>query len=400
MADKKIKRRDLKILWSSNSFWAYSGYSVFSHDLITRLHKDGWPVACSDFFGLDGNPIELDGIKHYPKMDDPFGSDALFLHGQDFQANVHMTMQDVWTLNPQFLQQIKCFIPYAPVDKFPVPQPVLDRLKYAYKIITFSKFGEESIMKSGFTSTMIYEGTDVNVFKPMDKQACRKELNLPEGFCFGLIAANKENPPRKGFQEMMDAFKIFYETHKDAYMYFHTQQVAPGNFPIIEYARYLGYADRIFFLNQYKATHNSNSELVAKELNAFDVDFHASQTEGFGLGIIESQAVGTPVIVNRCQSMPELVVENKTGWICETGTPRWTSDGSYVYPADVKSLVEQMEKAYKALHEPNTIAKDAREHVVKNFNIDTIFKEKWLPFFEDLQDEMLPVQIDNVEKKV
>jgi glycosyltransferase involved in cell wall biosynthesis len=294
---------------------------------------------------------------------------------------------------------MKYFIPYTPIDKFPVPQLVLDRLRYAYKILTFSKFGQDSLMKAGFTSQMIYEGTDTNIFKPMDKMQCRKDLGLnPNDFIFGSIAANKENPPRKGFQEMLDAFKLFYANHPDGAMYFHTQQLAPGNFPIIEYARYLGFANRIFFLQQYKATHNANSELVAKELNAFDIDLHASQTEGFGLGVVESQSCSTPVIVNRCQSMPELVVENKTGWICETGQPRWSTDNGYVYPADVKSLHEKMEIAYKVLHENNTVGNDARSHVLKNFSIDKIYEEQWIPFFEELQNEILPI-IDNSVKK-
>ena len=92
------KRRDLKTIWNSNAFWSFSGYGIFSHDLVTRLHKDGWPIACSDFYGLQGNPITVDGILHYPGMDDAFGSDALLMHGRDFGANLFMTMQDVWTL--------------------------------------------------------------------------------------------------------------------------------------------------------------------------------------------------------------------------------------------------------------------------------------------------------------
>lgn len=396
----KIKRRDLRIIWNSNAPWSFSGYGVFTRDLLTRLKDDGWPVACVAFFGLEGNAITLDGIKYYPKISDPFGSDALLLHGQDFKANVFMSMQDVWTLDPNFLRQMPCYIPYTPIDKYPVSPMVLDRLRLAYKILTFSKFGEESLLKSSFTSKMIYEGTDVNVFKPMDKAACRTELNLPpDAFIFGSIAANKENPPRKGFQEMLDAFKLFYENHKDAYLYFHTQQTAPGNFPIIEYAKYLEFADRILFLNQYKATHSADSNLVAKELNAFDINFHPSRTEGFGLGIIESQACGIPVIINRCHSMPELVIEGKTGEICETDKPMWTSDGGYVYPADVKSLHEKMETLYDKLHNPNTIAKDARDFVVNNFNIDTIVKNQWIPFFEQLQEELLPI-IDKKEEKV
>jgi glycosyltransferase involved in cell wall biosynthesis len=398
--DDKIKRRDLRIAWNSNAFWSQSGYGVFSRDLVTRLHKDGWPIACIDFYGHEGNAITVDGILHYGKMGDPFGSDALLHHGKDFGANVFMSMQDVWTLDPNFLQQMPVWIPYTPVDKYPLPGQILERLRYAYKILTFSKFGYESLLKQGYTSTLIYEGTDTNIFKPLDKSLTRKELGLPEdGFIFGSIAANKENPPRKGFQEMLDAFKLFYDNHKDAYLYFHTQQTAPGNFPILEYARYLGFGEHTYFLDQYKATYKADSTMVCKELNTFDVNLHPSQTEGFGLGIIESQSCGIPVIINRCHSMPELVVDNKTGWIAEPEKGRWTSENSYVFPVDVKSLYDKMELAYKTLHETNTIAKDARENIVNNFNIDTIFEKQWIPFFEDLQEGLLP-KVDTITEKV
>lgn len=389
-----MKKRELKFTWMSNSHWSQSGYGVFTRDLLFRLRDDGWNFAEIGFFGLQGNPTKVDDILVYPAMADPFGSDALSMHSIDFGAHVAFTMQDVWTLNPEFISRIQHWIPYVPIDKDPVPPLVLDRLKYAYKIISFSQFGQKALERAGFTSTLIVEGTDPDIFKPLNKEECRKEIGLPQdAFVFGSIAANKENPPRKGFQEMLDAFKLFYDNHKDGALFFHTQQTAPGNFPIDVYARHLGIGDRVFFQNQYKATFRSDSNQIAKELNCFDVNFHASQTEGFGLGIIESQACGVPVIVNNCQSMPELVIDGVTGEICETGAPRWTSDNGYVYPADVKSLHEKMETIYKKLHEKNTIAKDARDYVVKNYNINTIFKEKWVPYFEELQDEILTLPV-------
>ena len=271
-----MKRRDLKFTWNSNSHFSQSGYGVFTRDLLFRLRDDGWKFAELAFFGLQGNSAVIDGITVYPAMGDPFGSDALLYHTADFGAHVAFTMQDIWPLNPEHLSKIQHWIPYVPIDKDPVPSLVLEKLRYAYKIITFSQFGQKAIEKAGFTSTLIPEGTDTNIFKPMDKTECRKEVGLPEGdFIFGSIAANKENPPRKGFQEMLEAFKLFYENHKEGMMFFHTQQVAPGNFPIADYARYLGLGGRVFFQDQYKATYRSDSNQIAKELNCFDVNLHA-----------------------------------------------------------------------------------------------------------------------------
>ena len=61
MADK-VKRRDMRILWAANAPFANSGYSVFTRDLLFRLLKDGWQVACSGVgAGVDSYPVMVNG---------------------------------------------------------------------------------------------------------------------------------------------------------------------------------------------------------------------------------------------------------------------------------------------------------------------------------------------------
>lgn len=390
------QRRDLRILWSSNSPWSFSGYGAFSGQLVSRLHKDGWPIAVNCFYGLEGNPIEMDGIRYYPKMADPYGSDAIIAHGLHWKANVIITMQDVPTLIPEYLQKTKVWIPYMPVDKEPTPSPVLERIKFAYKIITFSKFGQETLQKSGYSSTMIHEGTDPDIFKPLDTQECRKELGLPaDAFLFGMIAANKENPPRKGFQEAMEAFKMFLEKHPEAGILFHVQQPAPGGFPIKAFGEKLGILSRLYFMDDYKAIWHSPSTEINKEYNALDILLHPSKTEGFGLCIIEAQAAGIPVLIQGCQSQPELIIDGVTGETAKTLNTQFTNDLSFINNADPKSIYDCMEKLYRRLKsEPEKIAKKCRDHIINNFNINTQVKELWIPLLCDLQDELLPIQAE------
>lgn len=397
------KRRDLKILWQSNSPSANSGYSVFSRDLLFRLLKDGWNVECSSMgAGVDAYPIFLYGedliddrfkglkLKVYPKMHEPYGSDSLVFHGIESKAHVIFTMQDVWPLQPAELSKLRTWISYAPIDKYPVPNNVIEKLRYAYKIITFSEFGQKALEERGFTSTLILEGTDTEIFKPMNKVAMRKKYGLPEDiFLFGMIGANKENPPRKGYQEAIEAFKLFCDKHAEARIFFHTQQVTPMGFPIKDLSRVLGIADKFFFLDDYRGSFNSRSHDIAEEINMFDVLLHPSQTEGFGLLPIEAMSCGVPVIVNNTTSMPEAVIPGKTGEIAETDRHRFTPDATWVWTADVQSVYECMERLYTKLHQENTIAKDCRDHILEKYNIDKQFKEKWLPLFEELQEEIL-----------
>ena len=402
------KRRDLKFLWMSKSPHPNSGYAVETRDLMYRFLQDGWPCGVIGQFGVQGYNVHLHGedliderfkglsLKVYPQIGDAYGSDAMLPHAQNFGAKVVFVMLDLFSIGTQYLDQMTKagvnFIPYLPIDQEPINPMILNNLRYAYKIITFSKFGQKALEKEGFASKLILEGIDPEIFKPMDKKKLRDKYKFPQdAFLFGMVAANKENIPRKSFQEVLEAFAKFHQNHANAAIFFHTQQVAPGGFPILDYARYLGVAHRCYFPQQYHASFGSDSKIIAEEINCFDVYMNPSMTEGFGLGMVESQACGVPPIGNRCHSMPELVVEGKTGWICETGKSWWRNLMGYVFAPNVDSLVEKMEEAYVALtnDKKGEIATAARQNVIDNYHIDTLVKNEWLPFLEELQVELL-----------
>ena len=395
----------MRFIWSSNGPSTNSGYGTYTRDILFRMRRDGWEVACNAFWGIQGYPVYMYGqdliddrfkevkMKVYPQMADAWGADGMLMHGKDWKADVTFCMQDVWPLDLGILQQLPKFIPYCPVDKSPVPPMVAEKLKFAYKILSFSEFGRRELEKAGFFSTLILEGTDTEIFKPMDRQVCRRDLKIPENlFIFGMVAANKENPPRKGFQEALQAFKLFQDKHPEAALMIHTQQPGPGGFPIKEFANEIGVnMSQLFFMEPYKAVFGSDSHVIAQEMNAMDILLHPSQTEGFGLTVIEAAGCGIPAIVSNNTSQPEMIIEGVTGEIAKTNGKRYTNDLSWVEPADVDSLYSKMEVLYEKLKkDPIKIANACREHIVKNYNIDTQYTELWEPFLTSLQNKILP----------
>ena len=400
------KPNKIKYTWLSNAPNTNSGYAVFTRDLLFRLLKRGYDFSCIGFFGVDGYHTWMHGedllddrfkgtkLKVYPKMAEPYGGDALVEHSRHNGIQVAFTMLDLFSLAPQYLENLTKlgikFIPYLPIDQEPVVPSILNNLRYAHKIITFSKFGQLALEKEGFASHMIYEGIDTSIFKPMDKNKMRSKFGIPQdGFVFGMVAANKENPPRKAFQQVLEAFKKFNDEHPNSYLFFHNQQQSPTMFPIADYARYLKVTDKIMFMNSYAATFASDSHVIAELINSFDVYLNPSMTEGFGMGMIESQACGVPPIGNRCHSMPELVKEGKTGFICETDKGFWRNLNGYVYPPNVDSLYQKMEEAYKAVKKSRKkIATAARKNVLDNYNIDTLVESQWMPFLSELEKEL------------
>lgn len=400
MTKKKNKRRDLRIIWMSNSPHVYSGYGVFTKELLKRIHDDGWTVACVGFSGISGGIIEdYDGYRIYPQMAEPYGTDALVNHGRDFKAHVHFTMQDTPTLNANLLQHVKTWIPYMPVHYSPPSPFVLDKIKHAYKIITFSEYGKQGLASKGFSSTMIKEGINTSTFRPLDKEMIRKRLGIKDGtFLFGMVGANKEIPARKGFQEALDAYKLFIDNHPNERvgLYIHTLSPPIGKFPIMDYAKQIGVHDRVIVPDNYSALYKSPPDVIAQMMNAFDVLLQPSRTEGFGLPIVEAQSCGVPAIATDFSAMPELIVDGKTGLKVKVNRLELANQWGYHAVPNTQDLHKQMEKMYTMLKKDKKgkIAKACRNHVLKNFDIDQIFEDEWVPYLESLQEELLGPLVD------
>ena len=401
------KRRDLRILWNSNGPHTGSGYAVFQKDLLSRLSADGWITDQIAFWGVLGAPLTYtdppfdkgNSIKLYHKMADDYGSDAMYHHAKKFKYDVVFSFMDIPMINPQYLdmmvrEQMK-WIPYMPVDRDPVPPAVLDRLRYAYKIITYSQWGHDMLEKEGYTSKLILEGTDTSINKPADKVEARKKLGFlnkipQDAFIWGMIAANKENPPRKGYQEALEAFKIFESSHPDAYLFIHTQQISPGAFPIVEYARHIGVDRKLIIWDQHSASFYDTTEDIVTMYNALDAYLAPSQTEGFALTPVEAMSCGKPVVVTDCTAMSELIEDGKTGYKAKIKHKWFTNQLAYQFIADSEDVAKKMELVYDDLKkDERKVAKACRQHVLKKYNIDTLVKDQWIPYLLSLQDEIL-----------
>ena len=379
--------KKLRILLNSNSPWATSGYSGQVAELLPLIAKEGYPTAMVDFFGLEGGKLMIDGVLHYPKINHVYGSDAIVLHAQDFKADVVFTLQDVWVLHPQDLQQVTRFIPITPIDHDPVPNAVFEKLKYAYRIVTYSRFGQKELQRKGLISTYIPHTVNTEVFKPMDKAERKKASGIPENaFLLGMVAANKDNPPRKSFQEVLDAFKLFLKDVPEALLYIHTNPEMPGGFPIKEYGKFIGVLDKLMFPDMYQMNFNTGKEQMNLVYNAMDVLLCPSFSEGFGVPIIEAQSAGVPAIVNNWTSMPELVKPGVTGEVCDVASKRFTALGSYAGIPSTQSLYECMMKIYKA--DRKKMGEEARKFMVEEYDTKKVFETKWKPYLSLLEKEV------------
>jgi len=382
--------KKLRIMFNSNALWATSGYSTQMGEIVPLIQKEGYPIANINFYGQDGGKLFIDGVWHYPKIADQWGGDALIAHGADFKADVTITLQDIWVLNPEHMKGARRLICWVPVDHEPIPPAILERLRLCYRVIAPSPFAHRELMRVGIHSTYIPWTVDTDIFKKLpDKYEIKKSIGIPQDyFTFGMVAANKDNPPRKSFQEAMDAFKMFHDKHPKSALYIHTLIDQPGGFPIREYAKFLGINEFIYFPPAYAILFNVKRPDLARAYNMMDVYLAPSRNEGFGVPIIEAQSCEIPTIVTDFTAMRDLVEDGVNGYKVKVASKSFTPLLSYVAVPDTQSLYEKMELSFSANREK--MGKAARKFVIENFDTKTIFKYNWSPFLKLLEQEVYP----------
>lgn len=384
--------KKLRIFVSTNAMWSPSGYAQQAADLLPLIRDEGYPLAVSNFYGQEGGMFMLDGIKQYPKLAHPFGGDALHTHANDFNADVVITLQDLWVIEDEHLKQTKNFIPIVPVDHDPIPMAIFNKLRLAYKVITYSKFGHEQLIKLGMNSTLIPHTVNTEIFKNLDKKEdLRKALSVPDDlFMFGMVAANKDNPSRKSFQEVLDAFKMFQDKHPNSGIYFHVLLEQQGGFPIATYANSIRLKN-IYNTPPYQQLFKTTKEDMAKIYNTMDCLLAPSTNGGFEVPIIEASACEIPVITNDFTAMKDLVVDGVTGYKTEVAFKRFTQLNSYIGIPSVKSIYECMEKVYALSFKKRAeMGKAGRKLILDEYDLKTVFTTKWRPFLLKLENEFYP----------
>lgn len=374
----------MRLLWHSNAPWACTGYGQQTATFAPRLQDAGFDVAISAFYGLQGAPLDWNGIRVYPAGFHPYGNDSLPLHARDwfagdFSQGLVVTLVDAWVLDPAKLREMRVGC-WAPVDHETCPPAVAVALKNSRCLpIAMSRHGESAMKSTGLEPVYVPHGIDTNLFAPRDRDECRRLLNWPQdAFVVGMVAANKGFPPRKGFPEAIAAFARFHRKHPEALLYLHTEPfgIVQGiNIPQILQVNGVP-ASALRFCDPYRYQLGFAPEHMVTAYSAMDVLLNPSYGEGFGIPIIEAAACGTPTISTNFTSMPEV---GDVGWIV-SGQRTWTEQGSYQMVPSVSEIGQALEQAFTMVHR---MRHQARQHAMA-YDADHVLKEFWIPALDEL----------------
>lgn len=305
----------MRILWVSNSpatcaATAYGGQTAL---FLPRLRAAGHEVAVFATAGCDGAPQRADdGTLILPRAAHPFGNDIVLGHADYIGADLVLSLLDPHVLDPDVYRQVP-WCAWAPVDCSPVSPSAVRALKAARWIWSPSLFGVDQLKAAGLDATYVPHGVDSETFRPMDRVAARAAFGREIGadlngkFLIAMNAANRENPPRKGFEEAFKAFAMFRREHPSSLLYVHTEARGVfGGIDLLALARDAGVADAVLFPNQYKYVAGMiDGAWIATMYNAADVFLSASHGEGFCLPLVEAAMCGCQSVKTWNTSQPE-----------------------------------------------------------------------------------------------
>jgi len=257
--------------------------------------------------------------------------------------------------------------------------------------IAMSRHGHRELQKAGFTSAAyVPHGVDTSIFRPLENRAeLRRRFNVAGRFVLGVNSALKEQV-RKSYGETFEAFRRFCKRHPeaDALLSVNAVKTAPGALNLPRMAERKGIADRVAYNDQYAYLTGGIGQPALNEwYNSIDALCIVSYGEGFGIPILESQAAGTPVIVNDASAMTELC---NSGWMSRN-QPFWNEHHGEDWAVPlIDSIVKAMEKAYDHYlsnqRDPSASPKrKAARAFALQYDADLVTETYWKPVLAELE---------------
>jgi glycosyltransferase involved in cell wall biosynthesis len=259
-------------------------------------------------------------------------------------------------------------IPRRGID-YPLKNKIQYRLSYtklACAVIANSNSTKGALLKNApwldaNSVQVIYNGIDPEPFLSPPRYEFRKQLKLKTtDVLIGFVGQLDE---RKGIVTLLHAFRMLCKARKDI----HLALIGSGPMQdfISEYAVENGLGHNIHL--------PGFQEDIPDVMQSIDMLVLPSWWEGFGIVLIEAMAAGKPCVTTAVSSMPEIVIDQKTGRV-----------------VPVKDSVSLFAALHQLIHNPRLAAemgKNGCQRVCHTFHIDTMIDQLESLFLQQFKNQ-------------
>lgn len=216
-------------------------------------------------------------------------------------------------------------------------------LRFAHEIGLYPK-SKGSVIWNGSAC-----GVNLTKFDISNKEEYRKDireqLDIPEdAFVYGFVGRITRD---KGVNELLEAYK---KLNDDSYLI----MVGPSEVDETINQELYTWASK-----NEKIKFTGYTTVVEQYLSAMDCYILPSYREGFGMGVVEAEAMGVPVIVTDIPGPTDAMIDNETGIV--------------VQKADVESLYNAMISIREDKVRYFAMAEKAHDFAVNNFEQKQLF---------------------------
>lgn len=216
-------------------------------------------------------------------------------------------------------------------------------LRFAHEIGLYPK-SKGSVIWNGSAC-----GVNLTKFDISNKEKYRKDireqLDIPEdAFVYGFVGRITRD---KGINELLEAYK---KLNDDSYL------IMVGRSEVDETINQELYT---WASKNEKIKFTGYTTVVEQYLSAMDCYILPSYREGFGMGVVEAEAMGVPVIVTDIPGPIDAMIDNETGIV--------------VQKADVESLYNAMISIREDKVRYFAMAEKAHDFAVNNFEQKQLF---------------------------
>ena len=388
----------MKLIWNSSTPLGNSGYGGITRELVPRLIKAGHEVKIAIKHWHYGWH-DWQGVEVFEGLHLDYMSNIIEREGFDYI----ISCWDIWGLHSKRHFPKDKWVAYVPIDTEWIAQRYKEVLlgtdmqqdgRGPGSFIAMSKHGSRELESIGIKSVYAPVGVDTNIFKP-DSEGRAKHREAMEvddsNFVVGSVGLNYGDD-RKGFVQLLVAFKEFVEQHPEARLYLHTHADGrhQNTLNYVAISNYLGLHDHVIFANQeYIDMDRVTPEQLNAIYNGMDVFCLPTKGEGFGMTMVEAAACGIPVITTATTTGPEFHEAGIAPWLIDVSS----IDNKYWLPTDTMRLepkpteiLKCFEAAYNAWkYSDYGVLKDQAHDAALAYDWDVIFSRFWAPILKMLE---------------